>query len=55
MSLRKCHARIQKVLAEGTNSYVFIGFLLLFFFCVFFFGEGREGPNTTKSGPSSAR
>ena len=35
------HARIQKVLSEGSN-----------FFLV---DDGREDPKTTKSGPSSAR
>ena len=34
------HARIQKVLSGGVPP--------------FFLGEGREDPNTTKSGPSSA-
>ena len=41
---RKFQAPIQKVLPEGVQ------------FCQrFFFGEWREDPNSTKSGPSSAR
>ena len=36
----KCHAGIQKVLLESSN---------------FFSDKGKEDPNSTKSGPSSAR
>ena len=38
--------RIQKVLSEGTD---------VIFFCWFLVDEGREDPNTTKSGPLSTR
>ena len=41
------HARIQKVLSEGSN----FNFLCLFSF----FDEGRKDSNTTISGPSTAR
>ena len=41
------HAGIQKALSVGSN---FAGF----FFVFFFDDEGREDPNTTISGPSSA-
>ena len=39
------HARIQKVLTEG-SAFDNVSFLVV---------EGREDPNTTISGPSSAR
>ena len=45
-ALVRLHARIQKVLSEGSNSdngVIFLG------------DEGREDPNTTKRGPLSAR
>ena len=41
---RKMHARIQKVLSEGPK-----------FDNVFLVGEGKEDPNNTINGPSSAR
>ena len=41
------HARIQKVLSEGSN----FNFLFLF---SFFFDEGRKDSNTTITGPSTA-
>ena len=41
------YAWIQKVLSEGGSNYEV-------FFCVFLV-DGREDPNTTISGPSSAR
>ena len=54
------HARIQEFCQRGSNSanVFFCSFSFFFFFCVRFY-EGRVGgradPNTTISGPSSAR
>ena len=49
LNLFHAHARTQNVLPEGSNSdKVFFNFFFLF-------DEGREYPNTTKSGPSMAR
>ena len=39
--LQGLHARIQKILPRGSN--------------IFFFDKGKEDPNSTKSGSSSAR
>ena len=44
--VRFIHARIQKVLSEGDNVWVF---------CCFLVDEGRADTNTTISAPSSAR
>ena len=54
----RMHARIQKILSEGVQLF-FVSFFLFFFF----FGggggwgydEGWVDPNSTISGPSSAR
>ena len=41
------HARIQRVLSEGSNLDKFFFFFFFFFFVVVVVDEGREDPNTT--------